>query len=69
MESLEHGINVAVVFDTKRGRELPLTWRGWPVIDGDVSDLRFLDESPRIVGLRAKGKARGDESGFVQIAV
>jgi hypothetical protein len=36
------------------------------VIDGDANDLRFLDPSPCIVGLRAKGKgARSDRTGFV----
>lgn len=44
---------------------LPETWRGFKVIDGDESDLRFLDEKGVIVGLRAKGKARKDKSGFV----
>jgi hypothetical protein len=36
------------------------------VIDGDLSDLRFLDPSGGvIVGLKAKGKAKKDLSGFV----
>lgn len=63
--AISHGVNVAVVFSTPRGRPLPATWRGWRVIDGDVSDLRFLDPAGVIVGLRAKGPARKDTSGFV----
>lgn len=64
--ALEHGVNVAVVFDTKKGKELPATWRGYKVIDGDEHDLRFLDERTVIVGLRAKGAAKKDAaSGFV----
>ena len=59
------GANVAVVFDTSKGDDLPLEWAGRPVIDGDVSDLRFLDARGRIVGLRAKGQGKKDESGFV----
>lgn len=55
------GGNVAVVFSG----DLPRKWRGNRVIDGDKSDLRFLDPAPRIVGLKAKGKARKDTSGFV----
>jgi hypothetical protein len=51
---------VAVVFD-----KLPETYLGKPVIDGDVSDLRFLDPKGVIVGLKAKGKAKKDSSGFV----
>ena len=63
--ALRHGTNVAVVFDTPRGAPLPETYQGVPVIDGDEHDLRFLDPRGVCVGLRAKGKARRDESGFV----
>ena len=61
------GANVAVVFDTPKGGELPAEWAGRPVVDGDVSDLRFLDARGRIVGLRAKGQGKKDESGFVVV--
>lgn len=37
-----------------------------PVVDGDESDLRFLDPRGVIVGLKAKGKARKDTTGFVK---
>ena len=57
---LQNGGNVAVVF-----KDLPETWNGYKVIDGDKTDLRFLDESNVVVGLTAKGKARKDDSGFV----
>jgi len=53
--------NVAVVF--KNG--LPKTYMGYPVIDGDKHDLRFLDPENVVVGLKAKGRARKDTSGFV----
>ena len=68
-EVLQHGMNVAVVFDVKRGRPLPEVWRGVHVIDGDLHDLRFLDAHRfgLIVGLRAKGRAKRDKHGFVQI--
>ena len=56
---LDIGGNVAVVFEEK-----PETYGGYPVIDGDKHDLRFLDDSPRIVGLTPKGKARIDMTGF-----
>lgn len=52
--ALSHGVNCAVCFDVKRGEELPETYRGFKVIDGDIHDLRFLDESGVIVGLRYK---------------
>lgn len=52
--------NVAVVFN-----KVPEVWEGMTVVDGDKSDLRFLDGTGVIVGLKAKGKARYDKSGFV----
>ena len=58
---LEH-TSAAVVF----AGELPATWRGYPVIDGDEHDARFTDAGPGvIIGLTAKGKAKHDASGFV----
>jgi hypothetical protein len=54
------GGNVAVVFN-----ELPETYLDKTVINGDESDLRFLDAQGVIVGLKAKGKALKDQSGFV----
>ena len=69
---LAKGVNVAVVF-----RELP-QWtlgdgtvlnvasvNGWPMVDGDRTDLRFTDPRGVIVALKAKGPARRDRSGFV----
>jgi hypothetical protein len=61
---LKLGMNVAVVF----GGEIPETWHGYPVINGDDSDLRFRDGSGVVVGLTAKGRAKKDTSGFVQWA-
>ena len=58
---LERGCNIAVVFD-----KVPETYLGTPVIDGDESDLRFLDPAGVVVGLKAKGDARRDTSGFVR---
>ena len=53
----------AVVF-SHRDR-IPTTWGNMPVIDGDNSDLRFLDRANNVVALYAKGKAKKDTSGFV----
>lgn len=57
----KRGVNTAVVF---RGG-LPSEFMGKKVVDGDLSDLRFLDEKNVIVGLKAKGAARKGESSFV----
>jgi len=53
--------NIAAVFNG----ELPTTYRSRAVINGDKTDLRFLDQENVIVGLTAKGKAKHDTSGFV----
>ena len=58
--------NKAVVF---RDKDLPKMFRGVKVIDGDKTDMRFLDESNIVVGLKAKGKARKDYTGFVIDAI
>lgn len=57
----ETGTRLAVVFSSKR---LPDTFRGLPVIDGDSTDLRFLDPANVVIGLYAKGEAKKDTSGF-----
>lgn len=64
-EALDHGINVAVVFDGP----LPKTFWGRPVVNGDVSDARFLEPgSGVIIGLSLKGinkaKAHARATGF-----
>jgi hypothetical protein len=58
---LKNGGNVAVVFSD----ELPQFWNGFPVINGDLTDLRYFDPSNVVVGLKAKGDAKKDKSGFV----
>lgn len=67
-----NGMNIAAVFDTKRNRDLPPAYRignvSLRVIDGDEHDFRPADPQGVIVGLRAKGDAIGDTSGFVRAA-
>jgi hypothetical protein len=72
LELLDQGINIAVVFGVpsradKFGHKKPLpeTWEGHTVIDGDLHDLRFLDPRGVVVGLRSKGTALHDKTGFV----
>lgn len=62
---LASGRSVAVVFAIRKGQPLPATWNGVTVIDGDLTDLRFTDPDGVVVGVRAKGRARRDASGFV----
>jgi len=61
--ALKRGMNIAVVFRDKES--IPESFLGLPTIDGDKTDLRFLDPAQSIVALYAKGKARKDQSGFV----
>ena len=64
-EAVANGMNLAVVFSTKKKNDLPARYRSLPVVDADETDLRFLDPKGSVCGLRAKGKARSDSSGFV----
>ena len=66
-KAIESGFNVAVVMRIKRSADKPTTWGGYPVINGDDSDIRFNDpKGGHIVGLTAKGKAVKDTTGFVR---
>ena len=58
---LKMGGNISAVFR----KDLPNTYKGYKVVNGDEHDLRFLDLQNSIVGLKAKGKAKTDYSGFV----
>lgn len=62
---LGSGRNLAVPMAVTIRHPLPATWLGFPVVDGDATDARWLDPTGVVVGLRAKGKARGESSGFV----
>ena len=66
LKILELGGNVTVVFSTRKGQRLPSQWFARPVLDGDVDDLRWMDNARArrqgldpsrglVVGLRAKG--------------
>lgn len=57
------GMRMAVVF--RKEQDIPMTFRGIPVVSGDKSDVRHLDDDGVIVGLYAKGKAKLDNTGFV----
>jgi hypothetical protein len=55
--------NWAVVFSDKA--RMPTEFHGRKVINGDETDLRFLDGNNVVVGLYAKGQAKKDRTGFV----
>lgn len=60
-KAIANGINVSAVFSGN----LPESWEGVPVVDGDKSDVVMLEEQGVILGLLAKGKAKKDKSNFV----
>lgn len=68
-KALAMGFNVAAVFAVKDETELPTTYNGYKVINGDEHDLTWLHKSNTkkglIVGLKSKGSAKNDTTGFV----
>lgn len=60
-QALAKGFNVAAPL-----REKPEQFLGYPVIDGDTHDYRFLDEQPAVVALKPKGLAKEDTTDFVR---
>ena len=56
------GANEAIVF-----KELPKTYKGFKVVDGDKTDLEMTKFKNVVLGLRAKGDAKKDTTGFVVI--
>lgn len=63
IKALSMGVNVAVVFGSDNLK--PQTFEGYPVLDGDKTDIEMLKVSGFILALRAKGRAKKDMSGFV----
>lgn len=63
---LREGGRVSVVF----AGDLPDTWEGFPVVDGDVTDAVFTRPRSVVLGLRLKGtkkaKAAAIRGGFAQ---
>lgn len=68
--ALSQGYNVAVVMQLNPKDEKPKTWGGYPVINGDESDVRFQDaKGGHIVALTAKGMARKMAvGGFIRLS-
>lgn len=59
-QALKNNMRVATVF-----KIIPAQFEGREVINGDDHDARFIEDKNIIVGLKAKGKARQDKTGFV----
>ena len=61
MQALHLGVNVSVVFNG----EIPKTYRGFTVVDGDITDVEMISYKGVILALKAKGDAKKDKTGFV----
>lgn len=62
LQTYGNAVNFAVVFKS----DVPAHFLGRTVIDGDATDLRFLEASGHVVALTAKGTtAKQDRSGFM----
>lgn len=51
---LNKGFNVAMVFNVKHESQLPKTYNGYQVINGDLTDYRIDDAKGIIIGLKWK---------------
>ena len=60
VEYVRNGGTAAVVF-----ADMPDYWHGLPVVDGDLHDDRTAEPGGVFIGLKAKGSAKTDTSGFV----
>lgn len=54
IDLLDKGNNVAVVFNVKAKQQLPQSYMGYEVVDGDITDFRVDDGRGQIIGLRFK---------------
>ena len=62
-KAIKKGMRIAVVF--RNVAAIPKAFKGMPVIGGDDSDIRHLEDKGVVVALYAKGKAKQDMTGFV----
>jgi len=62
-KAIANGMRLAVVFRSVAA--IPASFKGMPVIGGDNSDIRHLEDKGVVVALYAKGKAKLDMTGFV----
>jgi hypothetical protein len=62
-KAINNKMRIATVF--RSVKHIPNEFLGLPVVGGDNSDIRHLDDQNTIVALYAKGKAKKDTSGFV----
>jgi hypothetical protein len=60
LDLLNRGFNIVVVFD-----QIPKRYQDFKVVNGDKNDAVFIHKRDEIIGVKAKGAALKDETGFV----
>lgn len=63
---LKQGYNVAVIFNIKNEKQLPAMFKGFEVINGDLTDYRPNDGNGVIVGLKWKTIANKENNEYVK---
>ncbi len=66
---LAKGFNIAVVFNVKDVVNLPETFLGYPVINGDLTDYRVADAKGCVVGLKWKNIANKEDNTLIKNSV
>ena len=64
LESLHYGRRATMVIKAKKYEALPTKWGPYRIIDGDKNDKMFQYPGSVVIGLRAKGTAMHDTTGF-----
>ena len=54
LKALNSGVNIAVVFNVHNEKELPKTFMGYEVLNGDLTDFRIADTKGCVIGLKWK---------------
>jgi hypothetical protein len=63
--ALSQGHNIAMVFNVKKESDLPKEYKGYSVINGDLTDYRIDDAKGIIVGLKWKRIANREAEKYV----
>jgi len=66
---LKRGNNVAMVFNVKNEKDLPAMYKGYSVINGDLTDYRIDDAKGIIVGLKWKKIANSADNKAIKESV
>lgn len=73
LKVLDSGNNIAVVFNVKKETELPKTFMGFKVFNGDLTDARFLDKGNDnkgvVIGLKWKKIANKENNEAIKNSV